>query len=77
VSDPTPRTIKVTRLKLYMLSVDQRDYEIAAAAGIAPSVLSQYSRGVRDISAKHLISLCNLFDVEPDAIMGWTEVVVA
>jgi transcriptional regulator with XRE-family HTH domain len=73
----TERVIKVTRLKLYMLSVDQRDYEIAAAAGIAPATLSQYARGAKEISAKHLVALCDLFGTEPDAIMGWQEVVVA
>ena len=71
------RRIRVTRLKLYLLSVEQKDYEIAAAAGIAPSTLSQYARGSRKISAKHLVALCDLFGVEPDAIMGWTEIVAA
>jgi transcriptional regulator with XRE-family HTH domain len=69
--------MRVTRLKLYMLSLDMPDYKIAAAAGIAPSTISQYARGTREITAKHLISLCEVFDVEPDQIMGWTEVVVA
>jgi transcriptional regulator with XRE-family HTH domain len=71
------RTMRVTRLKLYMLSVDMPDYKIAAAANIAPSTISNYARGTKEISAKHLISLCEVFNVEPEMIMGWTEVVVA
>ena len=71
------RTMRVTRLKLYMLSIDMPDYKIAAAAGIAPSTISEYQRGRREISAKHLIALCEVFDVQPEEIIGWTEVVVA
>jgi transcriptional regulator with XRE-family HTH domain len=69
--------IRVTRLKLLLLTQEEKDYVIAAAAGIHPSTLSLYSRGAKEISAKHLIALCDLFNVEPEAIIGWTEVAVA
>ena len=67
----------VTRLMLKCMSVQQPNYQIAAAAGLHPTTLSQYSRGKKDISAKHLIALCRLFECEPDDLIGTIEVEIA
>lgn len=67
----------VTRLMLKLMSVQQPNYQIAAAAGIHPTTLSEYSRGKKDISAKHLVALTKLFECEPEEIMGSVEVEIA
>ena len=69
--------VMVTRLMLKCMSVQQPNYQIAAAAGIHPTTLSQYARGVKPISSKHLLALCALFECDPDAIMGTVEVEIA
>lgn len=70
------RRIQITRLKLHLMSIDKPSYQVAAAANIAPSQLSRYMSGRDDIRASHLVALCELLNVEPEEIMGWTEVVV-
>lgn len=55
---------------LKLQSIEQPNYKVAAAADIHPSTLSEYARGIRPISAKNLISLCKLFQCEPDDIIG-------
>lgn len=72
----TARRVQITRLKLHLLALGKPNYEVAAAAGIAPSQLSRYSSGRDDIRANHLVALCELLDVEPEELMGWTEVMV-
>jgi hypothetical protein len=46
---------------------------IAARAGMAPSRLSEYILGQRDIPAHHIVSLCKVFKCEPDEIVGEIE----
>lgn len=69
--------VVITKLMLKLMSIEQANYKIAAAAGIHPTTLSNYARGTKDISAKHLIALCRLFECEPDDVMGQVEVEIA
>lgn len=72
--DPLAQTIRITKLRIKVLSVPQPQYQISALAGIHPSVMSQYVKGDKPIRDKHLIALCDLFGCEPDEIMGWEDV---
>jgi DNA-binding Xre family transcriptional regulator len=69
--------MRITRLRYKLLSIEQPNYEIAAAAHIHPTVLSDYAQGKKDISVKHLRALCDLFECEPEEIMGTIEVEIA
>jgi transcriptional regulator with XRE-family HTH domain len=60
-----------------LLSIEQPDYQIAAAAGMHPTTLSNYAQGKADMSAKHLQALCELFQCEPEEIMGTMEAEIA
>jgi len=62
---------------LRLLRCEDQNYVIAAAAGIHPSTLSQYARGHLPIAAHHLVSLCKLFQCEPEELMGEVEVEIA
>ena len=64
---------RVTKLKLMLMRVPQPQYQVAALAGIHPSVMSMYSRGEKPIRDKHLITLCDLFRCEPEDILGWED----
>lgn len=69
--------VVVTRLMLKLMSTEQPNYIIGAAAKIHPTTLSQYARGQKEISSKHLIALCKLFECEPDELLGEQEVEIA
>lgn len=62
--------VTITKLMLKLQTIQTSNYKIAAAASVHPSTLSQYARGVRPISAKHLISLCKLFECEAGDLIG-------
>lgn len=68
------RRLQITRLKLHLMALDMPSYKLAAAANIAPSQLSRYMSGRDDIRAVHLVALCELLNVDPEELMGWTEV---
>jgi transcriptional regulator with XRE-family HTH domain len=68
--------VTITRLMLKLQQIEQPNYQIAAAANIHPTTLSEYARGKKPISAKHLVSLCRLFSCEADEIIGNIEVEV-
>lgn len=69
--------VVITKLMLKLLSVEQPNYIIGAAAHIHPTTLSHYARGRREISSRHLVALCKLFECEPDEILGEVEVEIA
>ena len=74
---PPGSKVKITKLQFKLLSIQQPNYQIAAAANIHPTTLSLYARGQKAISNKHLISLCKLFECEPDELIGMQEVEIA
>jgi hypothetical protein len=67
--EPSP----VTKLKTFVIRVPQPQYQIAALAGIHPSVFSMYVLGQKPIRDQHLVALCELFRCEPEEILGWTD----
>lgn len=62
--------VTITRLMLKLQTTSQPNYKIAAAADLHPTILSLYARGKKEISPKHLIALCKLFECEPEDILG-------
>jgi hypothetical protein len=71
VSDhKTGDRVVITKLMLKLQTTDQPNYIVGAACGIHPTTLSLYARGKQPISAKHLVSLCRLFECEPDDLIG-------
>lgn len=71
--DPLAPSVRVTKLRVKVLSVPHPQYQIAALAGIHPTTLSHYIHGKKDIQPPHLIALCKLFDCESEEIMGWVD----
>lgn len=72
-SDWTLEPSPVTKLKALVIRVPQPQYQIAALAGIHPSVFSMYVLGQKPIRDKHLVALCELFRVEPEEVLGWED----
>lgn len=69
--------VVITRLQLKLQSQKQPAYIVGAACGIHPTTLSFYARGIKPISAKHVVALCELFECEAEDILGTIEVEVA
>lgn len=69
--------VVVTKLMLKLQTTSQPNYIVGASCGIHPTTLSYYARGIRPISAKHLIALCKLFQCEPDELIGSVTVEIA
>jgi DNA-binding Xre family transcriptional regulator len=67
-------SIEITKLKRLLMSVPRPQYQIAALAGIHPSTLSMYARGQALILDKHLVALCDLFQCEPEDVLGFVEI---
>lgn len=62
--------VVITKLMLKLQTSSAPNYVIGAACHIHPTTLSRYARGQVDISSKHLIALCKLFECEPEEILG-------
>lgn len=62
--------VVITKLMLKLQTTKQPNYIVGAACGIHPTTLSFYARGIKPISAKHLIALCKLFECEADDLIG-------
>jgi DNA-binding Xre family transcriptional regulator len=73
-STELPQSVRVTKLRIKVLSVPHPQYQVAALAGIHPSTMSMYVKGDKPILDKHLVALCDLFGCEPDEIVGWRDV---
>lgn len=69
--------VVITKLMLKLQTTSQPNYVIGAACGIHPTTLSFYARGIKPISAKHLIALCKLFECEADELVGNVTVEIA
>jgi hypothetical protein len=74
--NPGDRVV-VTKLQLKLQAQRQPAYVVGAACGIHPTTLSFYARGIKPITAKHLVALCQLFECESEDILGTIEVEVA
>lgn len=62
--------VVITKLMLKLQTTSEPNYKIAAAADMHPTTLSLYARGKQEISPKHMISLCKLFECEPEELIG-------
>lgn len=69
--------VVITKLQLKLQAQNQPAYIVGAACGIHPTTLSFYARGIKPISAKHVVALCELFECEAEDILGTIEVEVA
>lgn len=69
--------VVVTKLQLKLQAQKQPNYIVGAACGIHPTTLSFYARGIKPISVKHVAALCELFECDPEDILGTIEVEVA
>jgi transcriptional regulator with XRE-family HTH domain len=60
--------------KLRLLCLEHGpQYQIAAAARISPSKLSEYTLGKLPIPMHHLLSLAEVFHCQPEDILGEVE----
>ncbi len=59
-----------TKLGYAIAASGLRTYEVSALTGVYTTALSSYIRG-GDIAVKHLAALCDLFDCEPEDIVGF------
>lgn len=60
-----------TKLRAILLEPQNRpNYIIAVSCGMAPSRLSEYALGKRQIPVHHLIRLCEVLHCNPDDILG-------
>lgn len=73
-TNPLAQSVRVTKLRIKVLATTHPQYQIAALAGIHPSTFSRYVKGLQPILDKHLIALCDLFNCEPEDIIGWEDV---
>jgi hypothetical protein len=64
------KRVVITKLMLKLQTIEQPNYIVGAACHIHPTTLSFYARGMKPITAKHLIELCKLFECEPEDLIG-------
>lgn len=65
-------SVQMTKLRVLLMSAPERQYQIAAKLGIAPSKLSTYAHGA-EIPRHHILPLCQYFHCNPEDLIGWTE----
>lgn len=71
---PDGSRVTITRLMYKLSQVPEPNYVIGALCHIHPTTMSDYARGKRDMSPKHLNALCTLLECEPEEILGLIEV---
>lgn len=47
--------------------------ELAKRVGVTPTTVSKWERDDRQITAKHIRSLCKALDTDPNTLLGWEE----
>lgn len=65
----------VTRFRLALLDDGRRQGEIAKAAGITQSRVSEYAMGRRQMPAHHQILLARVLNRNPQDLVGWAEAI--
>ena len=49
---------------------DKTQFEVAEILGTSQTMYARYERGANELPIRHLISLCRLFGVSSDFILG-------
>ncbi|HIT05854.1 MAG TPA: helix-turn-helix transcriptional regulator [Candidatus Scybalocola faecipullorum] len=52
---------------------DRTQQEIADYLGTSQTMYARYERGANELPIRHLISLCKLYDVSADYILGLSQ----
>ena len=52
---------------------DRTQQEIADYLGTSQTMYARYERGANELPIRHLISLCKLYDVSADDILGLSQ----
>lgn len=52
---------------------DKTQQEIADALGTSQTMYARYERGVNELPLRHLITLCQYYNVSSDYILGLTD----
>ena len=52
---------------------DRTQQEIADYLGTSQTIYARYERGANELPIRHLISLCKLYDVSADYILGLSQ----
>lgn len=60
----------MNKLRFKLITADYPAFMIGGLAGVHPSRLSEYSRGLKSIPSHHMILLCKYFECEPDDLLG-------
>ncbi len=53
---------------------DLKQISIAKVLGVTQTHYSRYERGVHELTASQIITLCKLYDVSADYLLGFTSV---
>lgn len=66
---------EVTRFRLALLDDGRRQGEIARAAGITQSRISEYAMGRRPMPPHHQILLSRVLQRDPQDLIGWVDAI--
>lgn len=61
------------RMKDLRDDADLKQTAVAKAIGISQQYYSQYEMGKRELPIRHLINLCQFYNVSADYILGFTD----
>ena len=62
-----------TKIRMRMLEDSRTQYEIAAAAKVAPARLSEYALGKRAIPSQHIYRLCQTLGCNVQDLLGFVD----
>lgn len=63
--------------RIYDLRIDNDLYQtdVAKKLGISQQYYSEYEKGKRELPIRHLIKLCQLYNVSADYLLGFTDTI--
>lgn len=68
--------IYVKRIRDLREDSDMTQQKVADYLGISQTMYARYERGANELPIRHLISLCNLYGVSADYILGLTSQII-
>lgn len=66
----------ITKLRSQWMLSGMRQGDIARELGIVQSKVSAWCNGVYPIPPRHISKLCEIFQCNPEDIIGWTDKVL-